>query len=271
MPIFINQLENGRMVANQLFGWANVVGGAGIKEVGLIFAKSIVGRVSIFNKMLYGVVFLSAAIVYTTVIFFAVKKADKYTKLALFWVFIPILFAWILSLFIPVLSYFRIIFILPGFYILVAKGLSFLKGFKINFVLSLMLVTSLIFLAMYYTNPKYQREDWRSAVASIDELAKNNGIILFENNNLPATYIYYSQNQTPAMGGLTNIPALKNSDVVDLRQNKKNIYLFEYLVDITDPQKLLSKNIEDLGYKLNQTFDFPGVGFVNLYTKPGTI
>ena len=48
-------------------------------------------------------------------------------------------------------------------------------------------------------------------------------------------------------------------------QLKKNILLFEYLIDITDPDRLLIRELEKSEFKKTRTFDFRGVGFIHEY------
>lgn len=265
LTIFPKQLSTGTAAAATLPGWANVVGGANLKELFLIPIKTFFGRVSIENKQIYGLASGIVGIFYGIVIWNALKKIDSGTKLLILWILVPVILAFLISFFIPVLSYFRMLFILPPFYLLLAKGIDLIDS-KILWKLAIFGVCaiSMVSLIGYYTNPKFQREDWRGAVGKIDELSSLGGIIIFENNNLPAPFIYYSKNISPATGGLTKIPAKEESDINEF-PGVENIYLFEYLVDITDPKRLLEKSIQNRGYKELEILNFNGVGFVKHY------
>lgn len=268
--IFPKQLSTGTIAATTLPGWASVVGGAGMEELALIPIKTIFGRISFENKTLYGIVAVAAVVMYGW-IFFNLKKLDLASKVLICWIVIPVGLAFIISFFIPILSYFRMIFILPAFYLLLAKAIDNLSVHKVFWKLVVLIICliSLLSLTVYYMNPKFQREDWRAAVKEIDELAQQNGVILFESNNLPLPFIYYSKNLSPALGGLTKIPAQNLDDAINLNQiikTKKDIYLFEYLVDITDPDRNLEKKLNMDGYQKIDTLNFNGVGFIYLYS-----
>lgn len=271
LPIFKLQLMTGNSAASSLPGWAQVVGKAQLKELGLVFLKSIIGKISIYDKTFYAIIAIFLSLPYGLLLINSLKKIEKQTKLLLFWIILPLGLSFVISFFIPILSYFRMIFILPAFYILIAKGLDLLPKRFFATAFGGLILVSTISLVIFYTNPFFQRENWKGAVNKIDNLAKNNGVILFEDNNLPAPFLYYSQNQAPAVGGLVKVPAKDKSDIVDLSFNKKDVYVFEYLIDINDPRRILFKELENFGFKRIQTFDFEGVGFVHLYKKAGTI
>ena len=266
LSIFPKQLSSGAAAASELSGWANVVGGATVKELLLIPVKFFFGRISIDNNQIYAVAVGSVGLLYGVIILQSLRKLDEATKLLLCWIFIPVTLAFLISFFIPVLSYFRMLFILPAFYLLIAKGFDALRtqAWPGRLVLSTVCMVSIVSLSTYYTNPKFQREDWKGAVNVVDEIAKIDGIILFENDNLPAPFIYYSKNLTPAMGGLRKVPAQSDGDILEI-PGTESIYLFEYLVDITDPERFLEKKIESSGFKKMETLNFNGVGLVHHY------
>lgn len=249
--IFPKQLTTGTNAAALLPGWASVVGGADLKQLLLIPIKMILGRISLENKLIYSGVISIILFIYSFILWKGIKKFDKPTKLLILWLILPIILAFLISFYIPVLAYFRLLFILPAFYLLLAKGVLSLPKRLIFSVIGLISLISIISLIFYYTNPKFQRENWREAVYTVEQKAKNGGIILFEDNNLPAPFIYYSQNMAPASAGLGL-----------LNFYKKNIYLFEYLVDINDPSRLLEKQIKNKGFKEIEILHFDGVGFV---------
>lgn len=249
--IFPKQLTTGANVAALLPGWASVVGGADLKQLLLIPIKMILGRISLENKLIYSGVISIILFIYSFILWKGVKKFDKPTKLLILWLILPIVFAFLISFFIPVLAYFRLLFILPAFYLILAKGVFLLHKKLVIPVTSLICLISIVSLFFYYTNPKFQRENWRGAISEVEQKAMNGGIILFEDINLPAPFIYYSQNLAPAYAGLGN-----------LNLGGEDIYLFEYLVDINDPGRLLEKQIKNKGFREIEILNFDGVGFV---------
>lgn len=235
--IFPSQLLTGTHVASAVTGWAKVVGGADLKQLILIPAKIIFGRVSLDNQLIYGGLVTLGSILYGFIV--------RPNKLLFLWITVPTVLAFLISFYIPVLSYFRLLFILPAVYLSLARGV-FSQG-----LVGLICLISIASLFFYYTNPQFQRENWKETVFVVEQKAKNGGVILFEDYNLPAPFIYYSQNLAPAVAGLGTI-----------RLASKDVYLFEYLVDINDPQRLLEGQIKNKGYQEVEILNFDGVGFV---------
>ncbi|MDO8638490.1 MAG: glycosyltransferase family 39 protein [Candidatus Daviesbacteria bacterium] len=275
LPFFYQQLLNGLKTANLVPGWAEVVGGANLKNLGLIFAKTILGRVSFDDKILYGVIISALGLLYGGIIVSALRKindqVNKFVadaiKLLLFLIILPLILATVTSFFMPVLSYFRMLFILPAFYLLVAVGIEDLpKKFKAPTIIILVLI-SLSFLYFYYTNLKFQREDWRGAVSAIESLVqKDHGVIIFESNGNLAPFEYYSSGQK-WLGGLKSFPAKDEKDIVAFDKNTKNLYVFEYLVDISDPGRNLEKSLIKQMFTEKEIYNFNGVGVVTHYSR----
>lgn len=274
--IFPQQLENGRLTAVNVPGWAKVVGGSNFKSLVLVFIKTIIGRITLVNKQLYAILGMGLLAIYWGIILLNLKKIneeeeeEKHTKFLFLWLLIPILGAFLFSFFIPVLSYFRLLFILPGFYLLVARGLDLLSKRVSNLLLALLIFTASICLFFYYTNPNFQREDWKGIAGYLNSLNPQTSLIIFEDNGLPAPFKYYDQKKVEAIGGLNHFPASSSNDLIDLKiklSGKEKIYLVDYLVQIADPQREIDRKLTSLGWRVYHISDFPGVGFVYEYTK----
>lgn len=273
--IFPSQLKTGQTAAIQVPGWANVVGSASLKELGLLVVKSIIGRISFTNKYLYAAIVVPILCLYGLILYKALKNLSKETKLILLWIFLPVFLALLISLYIPIFAYFRMIFILPGLSILLAVGIERFNKQSQTMLVAILLIISLIFLLIYYINPKYQRENWKQAVNFVTTQEKPGRLVLFEDTNIPAPFGYYYPCQhgkcIPSQGGLKIFPAKTINDIAEFDEvliNSRNvIYLFDYLVEISDPNRFLSHKLEDLGFKLTNTYNFNGVGFVYEYSK----
>lgn len=266
--IFQKQLINGQAVAAALPNWATIVGGSSLKELALIPIKTFFGRISFENKYLYGLLILIVSLLNGYIVIQGIKKIDKKTWVLIFWVTVPVVLAFIISFFIPVLSYFRMIFILPGFYLLLARGLEREEKYFWPTLVGILLI-SFGSLFIYYTNPKFQREDWRGAMATVEQKAGDGGVILLESDNSFAPVDYYDEIKTQHLRGLFKVPAKSEDDIVNLNalaDSKKDIYLFEYLVDVNDPGRFLQKKIAEFGYQDVETLNFNGVGLVYVYT-----
>lgn len=264
--IFPSQLKTGQAAAFAVPGWANIVGGASLKELGLLAVKSIIGRVSFVDKFLYIAVVIPILSLYGFIAYRALKNLSKEAKLIAVWILIPIILALLISFYIPIFAYFRMIYILPATAILLGLGIKKFDGKIQKLLLLLILINSLVSLLVYYFNPKFQREDWKNAVNFAN---KSGSLILFEDSNIPSPAQYYDcgQNCFPA---LKSFPAKSESDLNDimlLTSDASELYLFDYLVEISDPDRLVKRKLESLGFKNTETKNFNGVGFVYKYSK----
>lgn len=266
LPIFLNQLATGRETAASLPAWANVVGGANIKELLLVFVKTSIGRVSLTNKLIYGALMAGLGLFYLIIIAQALKKFDSHLKLLVLWITIPLILAFFISSLIPVLAYFRMLFILPAFYLLLAKGLTSLPKIYFKPAIFLVMMISLFSLSLYYTNPKFQREDWRGALSLIKENISEGDLVLFENTTIPSPALYYFNSSHHLRAALAKVPVSSFQDIKEF-PNIETIYLFEYLVEITDPKRLLEKRLIDQGFKEKKIYNFEGVGFVTKFSR----
>lgn len=267
--VFPEQLRQGRQIAENVPGWATVVGGANFKNFALVGVKSIIGRISLENKTLYASVMLPISLFYIWLISQTLKNFKKETIFLFCLLVIPVLMAFTVSFIIPVLSYFRMIFILPPFYILTASGIFFLKPQLQRYAIVLICIISIVCLLVYYLNPKFQRENWKGLVDFLGSRPKNN-IVLFEDSNLPAPFIYYEKQTIKALGAIRNFPAKEEQDIIDLENqlnNSEAVYLVDYLVDISDPNRQVDKKLTELGWRVTHLSDIPSLGFIYEYSK----
>lgn len=268
-PNLFSQLGIGLGTANDLPAWREVVGSFSIKSVMLTYVKFIIGRISYPDKLVYLATFLPIGLLYAWLIFRGIWKGEKVRNILLIWLLVPLMIAVIISLFIPIYSYFRLLFLLPLFILLVSLGIILFKN-RLYHIFYLSVVAVAVFCtSVYLFNPAYQREDWKGAVALVATKPKTS-VVIFESNEAFSPFKYYSQDKNLGVGGLKNVPARSSADVIDLEsqlQDKDEILLFEYLVDITDPKRELSKKILQLGYIQKNIYNFHGVGFVYQYVK----
>lgn len=265
------QIKTGAEAAIDLPGWKKVAGGADLKNLLLVVTKTIFGRISFENKLFYGGFSALVSLIYGLIIFSGIKKLSKEKILLISWLILPILLVFGISFYVPMLSYFRMIYILPAFYLLLAYGLSSLPRNFLRIFASIFIIgVSLISLFIYYWNPQFQREDWRGAVKFLETKPLDKTVILFEDNNVKFPYLYYAKDTSLSFAGLKKVEAKNDDDVADLAHlltSKNEAYVFEYLVEITDPKRLLEKKLTSLGFSKKETFNFSGVGFIYHYTK----
>lgn len=263
VPILIKQLISGTKTAEILSGWAQVVGGNDINNILLLWVKMLIGRISIENQVLYILVIAAISLIYLLVLI-RLKIPQLKSSYSLYWLVLPSIIGILISFFIPIFSYFRFLYILPAFYLLLAKGLTEFKGWGLKLMLGLLVILQIAFSFVYLFNPFFHREEWREAVSFWDS---QNTPVYFENAEVVAPYRLYSQKNNLARPALKKIPAVETADLNLELDNTEKILLVEYLVDITDPNRLVEKELGELGYTKRKTFNFRGVGFTYLYQK----
>lgn len=275
LAVFPQQLANGQQTAGSLTGWKNVVGGANFKEASLLLVKTLIGRISFENKLFYTLFVGLISLPFVVTFKKAIQKIDSTTALILTWAILPPLMAFLVSFYIPVFTYFRFIFILPAFYLLVSLGInrfnnSWLKIFNKRFLIIAIILSEIFTSGIYLLDSTFHREDWKGVISFLESRNDNKSVVIFENDEAFAPYKYYSNNLIEEVGGLVKIPVKQQSDVADLENllnNKGNVYLLEYLVDITDPGRILEKELEAVGFFKSDTYDFRGVGFLTKYRR----
>lgn len=269
IPVFLRQLDVGAVASANLPAWKFIVGGFDFKTIPLTFVKFIIGRISLADKVVYYALLLPICSLFAFLLWGSLKKLDHFQrKLLIFWVVIPPLFATVISLIVPVYNYFRVLFVLPGFIILIAAGInSFKSKLRIVFLITVVLI-EIICSLLYLFIPNYQREDWRELVNYFQNIKPS--IILFESSGTLPSFDYYAKGRLNAKGALKDFPAKDESSVSDLGfilKDKKEVYLIDYLVQISDPNRFVAGKIMSLGYKETNIRNFNGVGFVYHYTK----
>lgn len=256
IPQLMTQLTGGLKVDQYLPGWGSLLSLEPVKAIPLTFLKFSIGRIDFENIYLYGVL---AAVVLVFYGFLLIKAWSEKIKLIWFWLFIPIILSWVISFILPINQPFRLLFVLPAFYILLAVGIFKMGRFWILGLFGVFCI-SISGVLIYYSNPKFQREDWRSATRDIPTNAVFAWPVPFD------PYIWYGGK---GIGAVKNFPATVDNVAQNLGDAKlgNQVYVFEYLQGLSDPQKNIQQTLVKNGYKLLQRYNFNGVGFVDLYQK----
>lgn len=269
LPVFLVQLNVGLLGSSNVPAWKMVVGSFGLKAISLTFVKFIIGRISYPDFLIYTAIFLPIGAFFAFLIFRAIKSSNIFMRdLLLIWLIIPIILASLISLVIPVYSYFRMLFILPSFILLISLGISSFKS-KIKYVLTLVVLIELVCSAIYLFNPSFQREDWKGLVNFLKNKS-NNSKILFESSGSFSPFDYYAGNQLKGIGTLKKFPAKTQDDLINLEailREVNEVYLINYFVEIADPNRLVQSKLNDLNYKQIDIKNFNSVGFVYHYVK----
>jgi len=270
-PFFLLQIRTyGFQMAN-FPAWKSVTGGATLKQLGLVWIKFVLGRISFTNKPLYYLLIITLSVPF---VFILGKSAYlwKNVRLIWLWLIVPIVLGFVASLWFPAFIYFRYIYVLPAFYLLLVWGIGAFKNRTFKIILAgLILLTNLGGWLIYATSPSQQREDWRGATSFLHQNLKKNEIVLFEFGQPFAPYEWYSKDLAVSYGVLPQVPAdgIKSKKrVVELTKNVSGLYYFEYLRDLTDPQRYVESELAKQGFRVAQVYsDFPGVGAITYFTR----
>lgn len=268
LSVFLTQLDIGAVASDKLPAWRFIVGGFDIKAIPLTFIKFIIGRISYPDKLIYASILLPIVILFSYLLLRGVRFINAIgKKILIFWLFVPLILGILISFIIPIYSYFRMLFTLPSFIILAALGiLTFKSKLRYLFLIAVVLI-EIFSSAIYLFNSHYQREDWRGLVNFVKS---KNILVLFESSGTLPSFDYYAKGEINTKGGLKDFPAKDKNDVADLENistNLQELYLVDYLVQISDPNRLVAKKLDQLGYKIVGTKDFPGIGFIYHYAK----
>lgn len=265
-PSFMSQLKSGTDLTNLLPGWGQAVSTPLNKAIPLVFAKYYFGRITIDNKIIYYSLILLLSALFAYLLFRGRKS--KFWEFSVVSFFSSLFMAFFVSFVLPVIDPKRLIFILPFFILIIVSGVEKLKPISRKLVLLVVMVVFSYGLFQYFTNPRFQRENWKEATAFVETKGDGNQLVLFSFPEPFAPYLWY-QKQNLGYGVAKRIVLLPE-DLVKLKsiiKNRKRIYLFTYLMELTDPVNKIKSTLEAEGFVKTDTYDFSGVGFVEQYDK----
>jgi len=172
--------------------------------------------------------------------------------------------AWGVSFALPLNQPFRLIFVLPAIIMILAQAaVKFPRTF-----LLLLLYISVAGLVMTYTRPRLKKEQWRETVAFLEakEDARSSIILKFSANLAPLEWYAPNLKVLPAV---PTFPAQIQQVSTNLVQAnlKEQVYVLDYLGELTDPYKTVEQSLMELSYQKQDVFNFEGVGLIHLYIK----
>lgn len=268
LPTFLFQSHAGRLFLQSLPGWSQVAGGATLKQAGLVWMKFALGRISFEPKNIYYTLVVIFSIPLLIALVEAWKKREKVIPIWLF-LSVPLVLGFVASIFFPAFIYFRFIYVLPAFYLLVAWGIENFKKTVSLIIIAFIAAGNILGWLIYIKDPNQQREQWRQAVSFIESRSKTSDIAVFENPEPFAPYRWYAQGKLEAKGATDSILATQNAvgKTKLLLSNKSGVYYFEYLHDLEDPNGFVKSAISETGFKETAIFTFIGVGQITYFVK----
>lgn len=270
LPMFLQQAERGRWLLATLPGWKAIAGGATLKQAILVWMKFVLGRVSFFNKVIYYSLVIISSIPFIIVLIRSFIDREK-IKLLWIWLLLPLLLGFGISFWFPAFIYFRFTYIIPAFYLVAAWGVYQIETKKIKIALLLiLLLVNLSGWFIYLFDVNQQREEWRQAVKFVEIKAKTKDAVIFDFPEPFAPYRWYARGTVSAYGATDSISASLDSydKTKKLIAEKEGVYYFEYLYDLTDPNRYVEKSLIDSEFKaVDQFSQFPGIGTIIYYKR----
>ncbi len=179
-PLLLKQYNNSKTSLSMVKNWSLVLGSANLKNLLLIPIKFMIGRISFYPKIFYWLGLVCLFVMLADIILVHYQKKflknfhDQYFRnLSLIFLVAPITLAFFVSFFIPLLNYFRFLYLVPFFSIYLTYVALYNEEKYHYYMATLFIVFSLAYLIF----PIYHREDWKSLVSYLNK------------NNLKKVYI----------------------------------------------------------------------------------
>lgn len=268
-PQFFLQLKSGQNLVFLLPEWKNLSSPNFLIAIPLTMFKLIAGQIAIQKNPFY---IFYAFVVFGMILWIFVelkKKKDKFFNFFAIFIFFPIIFAWLVSFFVPLNNFPRMIFVLPFLFLMISHFIVVSKDKHLTFIM-LIILTFGVFMQNF--EPINKKEDWRNAVFFVDKntIAKKNTLVVFEFSAPFAPWQWYEKNGIKAVGAISSKANMEEIDkkLGPFLSGKKQIFLFEYFADVTDPKRLVRKYLEENQFKVINFADFNNVGFIFEFRRP---
>lgn len=240
------------------------------------FAGYIGARINILNgkNHIYGLLFVSIGL-YAGLFLLLLRKIKIVNKFLLSFFIISfslIMIAAHIKFPVPDPKYFYVSF--PFFILLIANLIAVVdKKWKIAIFILIMLINS-VFLYNYFFVKKYEKENWKSAVAMVEEdylKEKNkNGLSISPFIYLYAPWLYYSSHSMPEVGFLIYGNSTSSLEKVYNEyggEKNKIIYLSRFLSSMYDSNDNVYNFLLSKGYVKTKEFKDTKVEFWRLDIK----
>lgn len=265
VPVLRQQLAGADFLRAALPGWSNLSGALSPKALALIPLKFVLGRINLAGSQALTISGGLATLYLLCLMFWGVKA--KASRIFASWLIIPLVAAVILSVWSPILGYWRFLFLAPAAAGLIALGISRLKTPYQQLNTALVILIFVIANVTFWFTPTYQREDWRALVDFGAHYNQLTTLYVFAFSDAFAPFRWYlphAQYVAP-LKELRSDPEALDQLLSQASQHKSTILYFQYLDALTDPGHNIRQWLENAGYKLTRTHNFNGVGFVDEY------
>jgi uncharacterized membrane protein len=270
IPQLLKQLKAGENILILMPGWREVANLDWFKVIPLTVEKFLYGRIGYEDKSVYLVLILFL-VSFSGVLFYKTLKNINPQKLFILnWFITPLVLCSLFSFFVPMYQPFRLLYTIFPFFLLLSLGILSFDGKNKLIIGGLAIAIILTGLAQYWLDPNLQREDWKGAVKYIENNSTDKTLVVFEFSAPFSPFQWYETKKVKNIGaipGFTKDWTIIYSRLDADTKNMSQIYLFQYLQPLSDPNKNVQKWISDNNFQLVDTQDFPGVGFLYNYLK----
>lgn len=236
LPSLMSSLKIGRSTLTGSPAWGRVVGGLSWKSLPLTWVKFALGRISFDNKIIYALIAGGVGLFHLFI--FKSVQFKKYLIL-LIWLILPVILGLITAGIIPIYQYFRVLFVLPAYLLLLSIGLS---KYKSNVFFIVLLSTQLISTIFFWFSPRFHKEDWRSLVRDLPR----NATVAMPSRAQSAPLLYYSFTR----------PIIEPSHE---QIEGSMVYYIRYAEDLFDTSQLGQANFLSSGYTITTQRVYPGI------------
>src|SRR5258708_11657732 len=194
----------------------------------------------------------------------------KETRFLIYWFLVPLLGAWAISFLIPVIQPKRVMIALPALVGMLGVFVADTGRFK-QMREGASIVIAILFLSMtslYYTTPKYQRENWRDVISQIQEQGKGEqSTTVFAFPEPLAPWRWYASGTVGSVStGMLHVDSVDQlKDPFRQLSGSTRIFVFDYLRDLTDPHHVIEQWLTASGYTQSGLIDGGNVGFVRVF------
>lgn len=293
LPSFLGQLQAGQQLRTDLPGWDQVVSFSQLKVLPLVLGKFFFG-VQELDLTPTWLIKAGALVVLIAVLKVMVfrnnlvgglkshrQPAIALLKLLISWGVVPLLVAWIVSFWVPVIQPKRVLWLWPLGAILISWLI--VQGWQVRSSLARGAATilfaywfalNLVGLNAYYTTPKLQREDWRGLQHQItNQYSPGSAVLIFAFPAPFASWQWYDQAQFHSIstGYLGAQPIEFTHQQLNQVSDYRFVLVFDYLRTLTDPNNSILTSLESMGFKGVGVIDMPNIGFVRIYARPDAL
>lgn len=212
--------------------------------------------------ILSGVIFIT---IFISGLFYIIHR-KKDVKLILFYLFIPIIVSFIISLKVHIFGSKYLVAPAGAYFLILACGLKNLrpKGVLAIFILCFLIITGLS-IANYYLNDNFAKGGFREAAKFIENNEKTGDVILFPQPEPALAFQYYYRGRIPAQGAISNDGKLSENMEIVLKASKRAWFMPD-LQKLFDPDNLTKKRLSSQE-KSEKEYRFKSVTVISYILK----